>query len=190
MGSVEILPHSRYFSCSDKDPIKKEQLIRPPSGYYSMKFLSDCAYLYLLVTAKNEDNLITNKCVTLLTTLSTSLSYNQRQLNLQSFDQCRHSAKRYKQAIIRKVEIRKKFPLQKPRWKTTTTTKTNDCYVLILREHIVSRVSSYFPSRRQVSYPNLIKYYENADKFQTAQKSTQKYKTNRTTTELSPWNDQ
>ena len=49
--------------------------------------------------------------------------------------------------------IRKKFPLQKPRWEKI---KKNN-HELILREHIVSRTGSHFPNRWQLSHPNLTK---------------------------------
>ena len=65
-----------------------------------------------------------------------------------------------------------------------------DNHVLIQREHIVSRVSSYFPNRRPLSYPNLARYMKKVHKVQTAQNATPIHKTIRIITELSPLNDQ
>ena len=48
-----------------------------------------------------------------------------------------------------------------------------------------------FSNRRPLSYPNLMKKYENIHKAQTSQKVlTPRHKTIRSTTEVSPWNDQ
>ena len=69
--------------------------------------------------------------------------------------------------------------------------KINNDQVLILRKHIVSRVNIFFPKRRPLSYPNLIKIMnENVRKVLKARKFKPKIKHNRTTTEVSPWNDQ
>ena len=46
------------------------------------------------------------------------------------------------------------------------------------------------PHLAATQLPELNKNYENVYKVQTAQNLTPKYKTNRTTTEVSPWNDQ
>ena len=51
--------------------------------------------------------------------------------------------------------LREKFPLQKPRWE-----KQYDNQVLLLREHIVSLVSSYFPISGQ-SITQTSQRYEN-----------------------------
>ena len=52
-------------------------------------------------------------------------------------------------------------------------------------------MSSYFPNRLPLSYLNLTKIYENIHKAQTAQKrKTPRHKSKRTTTEVSPCNDQ
>ena len=52
--------------------------------------------------------------------------------------------------------IRKRFPLQKPRWEKTKLT-IRHLYHETYRKHIVSRMSSYFPNRWPPSYLNLIK---------------------------------
>ena len=51
-----------------------------------------------------------------------------------------------------KGAIRKRFPLQKPRWE-----KTNQQSGTYTMKHIVSRMSSYFPNRWPLSYLNLTK---------------------------------
>ena len=51
-----------------------------------------------------------------------------------------------------KGAIRKRFPLQKPRWeKTKPTTR------YLYHETIASRMGSYFPNRWPLSHPNLTK---------------------------------
>ena len=47
-----------------------------------------------------------------------------------------------------------------------------------------------FPNRRPLSYPHLTKTMKTYICSKQHKKSTQKHKTNRTTTEVSPWNDQ
>ena len=86
---------------------------------------------------------------------------------------------RYKQAMIRKW-----FPTPKTEGREKTIIDTQ---VLILRKHIVNRVSSYFSSRRPLCYTNLTK---NLKRFKQHKNSTSKHKTIRTTTEVLPWNDQ
>ena len=54
--------------------------------------------------------------------------------------------------ISGKGAIRKRFPLQKPRWEKTKLTIRH-----LYMKHIVSRMSSYFPNRWPPSYLNLIK---------------------------------
>ena len=51
-----------------------------------------------------------------------------------------------------KGAVRKRFPLQKPRWEKTK--RTIRYYTM---KHIVSRMSSYFPNRWPLSYLHLIK---------------------------------
>ena len=54
-----------------------------------------------------------------------------------------------------KGAIRKRFPLQKPRWeKTKLTIRYLYTYTM---KHIVSRMSSYFPKRWPLNYLNLTK---------------------------------
>ena len=65
-----------------------------------------------------------------------------------------------------------------------------DNQVLILRKHIVRRVSSYFPNRRPFSNPNLNKHMKTYLRLKQQTNSTPKHKTNGTATEVSPWNDQ
>ena len=65
-----------------------------------------------------------------------------------------------------KGAIRKRFPLQKPRWEKTKLTIR-----YLYHETIVSRMGSYFPNRWPLSYLNLTKnIYENIHKAPTAQK--------------------
>ena len=52
-----------------------------------------------------------------------------------------------------KGAIRKRFPLQKPRWGKNQTNNQ----VLYTMKHIVSRMSSYFPNKWPLSYLNLTK---------------------------------
>ena len=76
-----------------------------------------------------------------------------------------------------------KFLLQKPRREKNET----DNKVHMLREHIVSRMSSYFPMA-VIQLPALNLNYETVHKVQTTQKFGFKNKTNRTTAEVPPWN--
>ena len=52
-----------------------------------------------------------------------------------------------------KGAVRKRFPLQKPRWEKNQTNNQ----ALYTMKHIVSRMSSYFPNRWPLSYLNLTK---------------------------------
>ena len=54
-----------------------------------------------------------------------------------------------------KDAIRKRFPLQKPRWEKTKVTIRY--FIVYTIKHIVSRMSSYFPNRWPLSYLNLTK---------------------------------
>ena len=76
-------------------------------------------------------------------------------------------------------------PLQKPRREKTKLT------IRHLYHDIVSRMSSYFPNRWPLSYLNLIKSMKTYIRRQQHKKfKTPRHKTKRTTTEVSPWNDQ
>ena len=83
-----------------------------------------------------------------------------------------------------KGAIRKKFPLQK-----NEVGNLIDNSVLILGKHIVSRVSSFLPNRRPLSYPKN-KNMKTHIRFRQHKNSTPKHKTNGTTIEVPHWNDQ
>ena len=86
-----------------------------------------------------------------------------------------------------KGAIRKRFPLQKPRWEKTKLTIR-----YLYHETIVSRMGSYFPNRWPLSYLNLTKNMKTYIRRQQHKKifKTPRHKTKRTTTEVSTWNDQ
>ena len=81
--------------------------------------------------------------------------------------------------------MRNKFPLHKPR----RGTKLKLHLVLIPRKHILSRVCSYSPigghsdTRTELKMKTYIRLKQHKN-------STPKHKAIRTTTEVSPWNDQ
>ena len=86
--------------------------------------------------------------------------------------------------MIRKRRNKKEIPT--PKIEVGKTKLTIRYYYL---ENIVSRVSSYFPIGGYALTRTLLKCV-NVHKVQTAQKFDSKNKTNGTTTEVTPWNDQ
>ena len=61
---------------------------------------------------------------------------------------------------------------------------------LTIRYEYFEPSEQLFPNRRPLSYPNLTETIKSHMRFKQHKTSTPKHKTNKTTTEVSPWNDQ
>ena len=89
---------------------------------------------------------------------------------------------RYKLAMIRKRRNQKEIPTLKTE---VGKTKLTIRYLLCRKP-----IEQLFPNRLPLNYPNLNKNMKTYKSFKHHKNSTPKHKTNGTTTEVLPWNDQ